>query len=124
MRSVSIAKRSEFHFDQRFQGQDGELCRHFTVFHIRGRGTIIISDFLAGKDDVDCVARPSVGAVEEQLDGVYRLVDEARLLHGLHGRGQILPTNQNIYVLRKAHGALINSAHPLGNRVPAAHDAR
>ena len=65
------------------------------------------------------VAGFCIGTVEEHFDAVDVPIDEARGFERRLGRLQVGAKDEQVHVLREAHGRLIDPPHPGGNRIAA-----
>ena len=78
---------------------------------------IIRANPFTSEDDVHCVPGFRVGPVEERVNAGDVPIDETSGFESRLGRVQIGAKDQQVHVLGKAHGRLIDAPHPRGNRI-------
>ncbi len=124
MDPILVPERRELHLDEGIQGQDAEGGRLLRLVDVGGRQGVVGADFLASEDDVDGVASPGAGAVEEHVDPGTVAVGEPGRLQGRPGGVEVGAAEDEVDVLGVPHRRFIDPGHPGRHGVAADHGMR
>ncbi len=67
---VLIAERSQFHSDESFERNDGELALAFGLRDVGSSLQIVGDDFFARKDNMDCFTGFGIGTIEKHFQAM------------------------------------------------------
>ena len=119
MGTVLVPVAIEFHLHQGFELYDPFMIDFDRPINAGSWTDILLPNFAIREDNVQSLARFSIGAVQED-DGPHHLIaNESDALKRVGGARQILLGKEQIHITRIADSAIVDGCHPRRDGVAA-----
>ena len=112
MGAILIAKRRKFHPQEPLKTNDAVAIGFLQFVHIWGREKAFGTDLFFCEKNVDRVSSLGVWPVQKHVDAFHVPEDEPSLGHGFLGAFEVSAAQEDIDILRIAHGRFVDFGNP------------